>query len=32
MMRVKQKFLPIGDADFVENARHVMPDRTVADR
>jgi len=31
-MRVEQKLLTIGHADLVENARHVMPDRTVADR
>lgn len=31
MMGVEQEFLPIGDADFVEYVRHVVPDRTVAD-
>ena len=31
-MRVDQELLPIGHADLVENTRHVMPDRTVADR
>jgi hypothetical protein len=32
LMCVDQKPLSIGHADLVENVRHVMPDRTVADR
>ena len=31
-MGVDQELLPIGHADFVENARHVMTDRTVTNR
>ncbi len=32
LMRVDQELLSIGHADLIENARHVMPDRTVANR
>ena len=32
LVGVDQEVLPIGYADLVENVRHVMPDRTVANR
>jgi hypothetical protein len=31
-MRMEQELLSIRHADLVENARHVMPDRTAANR